>query len=59
MRSALGAAVATGLLLVAAPTHAQVPKDILEGLKKIGQIVDPACTAKLYRPLMPPNDFNT
>ena len=29
------------------------------GLKKIGQIVDPACTAKLYRPLMPTNDFNT
>ena len=28
-------------------------------MKKIGQIVDPACTAKLYRPLMPANDFNT
>ena len=28
-------------------------------LRKIGQIVDPACTAKLYRPMMPPNDFNT
>ena len=59
MRSALGAAVALGLLLSAAPGHAQVPKDIQEGLKKIGQIVDPACTAKLYRPLMPANDFNT
>jgi hypothetical protein len=59
MRSALGAAVATGLLLSAAPAHAQVPKDIAEGLKKIGQIVDPACTAKLYRPLMPAADFNT
>src|SRR4029077_3416876 len=33
--------------------------DIAEGLKKIGQIVDPACTARLYRPLMPKNDFNT
>ena len=59
MRSALGAAVALGLLLFAAPAHAQVPKDIQEGLKKIGQIVDPACTARLYRPLMPANDFNT
>src|SRR3954466_4966236 len=38
---------------------AQVPADIAAGLKKIGQIVDPACTAKLYRPLMPKNDYNT
>src|SRR5262249_50557120 len=26
---------------------------------KIGQVVDPGCTAKLYRPLMPMNDVNT
>jgi hypothetical protein len=39
--------------------QAQVPADIEAALKKIGQIVDPACTAKLYRPLMPKNDFNT
>ena len=39
--------------------QAQVPKDIHEALLKIGQIVDPACTAKLYRPLMPKADFNT
>ena len=39
--------------------NAQVPPDIAAGLKKIGQIVDPACTAKLYRPLMPKNDYNT
>jgi triacylglycerol lipase len=26
---------------------------------KIGQIVDPGCTAKLYRPLMPVNDINS
>ena len=38
---------------------AQVPPDIEAGLRKIGQIVDPACTAKLYRPLMPKNDYNT
>jgi triacylglycerol lipase len=38
---------------------AQVPENIYQGLLKIGQIVDPACTAKLYRPLMPANDYNT
>ena len=39
--------------------QAQVPPDIEAALRKIGQIVDPPCTAKLYRPLMPKNDFNT
>src|SRR5436853_6284634 len=39
--------------------EAQIPRDIEAGLRKIGQIVDPACTAKLYRPLMPKNDYNT
>jgi hypothetical protein len=43
----------------AAAAWAQVPPDIEAGLKKIGQIVDPACTAKLYRPLMPKNDYNS
>jgi hypothetical protein len=50
------------LLLVlglAVPAAAQVPPNIETELQKIGQIVDPACTAKLYRPLMPKNDFNT
>lgn len=41
------------------PASAQVPEDIYQGLVRIGQIVDPACTAKLYRPLMPANDYNT
>jgi len=44
---------------VAASAAAQVPPNIEAELQKIGQIVDPACTAKLYRPLMPKNDFNT
>src|SRR2546422_9268167 len=44
---------------MAATADAQVPPDIAAGLRKIGQIVDPACTAKLYRPLMPKNDYNT
>src|SRR5947199_5629240 len=47
------------ILSMAATAQAQVPPDIEAGLRKIGQIVDPACTAKLYRPLMPKNDFNT
>jgi triacylglycerol lipase len=46
-------------LLATATASAQVPPDIAAGLKKIGQIVDPACTARLYRPLMPKNDYNT
>jgi hypothetical protein len=46
-------------LLEASTALAQVPPEIAAGLKKIGQIVDPACTAKLYRPLMPKNDYNT
>src|SRR6185295_7805910 len=56
-RKVLGSIVAfvigTGL------ASAQIPADIAAGLKKIGQIVDPACTAKLYRPLMPANDINS
>jgi hypothetical protein len=44
--------------LVALAAQAQVPPNIEAELKKIGQIVDPPCTAKLYRPLMPANDVN-
>ena len=58
LRSALGAAAAVAVVAVGT-VHAQVPADIEAGLKKIGQIVDPACTAKLYRPLMPAKDYNT
>ena len=39
--------------------QAQVPPDIEAGLRKIGQIVDPPCTAKLYRSILPKNDYNT
>src|SRR5260370_11984667 len=38
---------------------AQVPAAIEAELHKMGQVVDPGCTAKLYRPLMPPNDINS
>lgn len=46
-------------LSLALPALAQVPPNIEAELRKIGQIVDPPCTAKLYRPLMPENDVNT
>lgn len=47
------------MLFTGAMAFAQVPPDIEAGLIKIGQIVDPACTAKLYRSLMPKNDYNS
>jgi triacylglycerol lipase len=50
--------VALGLVVPGSTATAQVPANIEAELNKIGQIVDPACTAKLYRPLMPANDFN-
>src|SRR5690348_6874094 len=56
MRKALTALV---LLAAAGGAQAQVPADLEAGLHKIGQIVDPGCTAKLYRPLMPANDINS
>jgi hypothetical protein len=53
----LGAFLAVSLGMVAA--EAQVPADIEAGLVKMGHIVDPPCTAKLYRPLMPANDVRS
>lgn len=57
-RRALSAFIVIPLLAAALAT-AQVPADIEASLIKIGHIVDPACTAKLYRPLMPKNDINS
>jgi len=54
---ALGAVVL--ISSIAPNAQAQVPPDIEDALRKIGQIVDPPCTAKLYRPLMPKSDYNT
>src|SRR5579862_4585514 len=45
--------------LAAAIAAAQVPANIEAGLVKMGHIVDPPCTAKLYRPLMPANDIRS
>ena len=50
---------ALAAFLTAGLAQAQVPADIEAQLVKIGHIVDPACTAKLYRALMPVNDINT
>jgi hypothetical protein len=55
---AVGAAVLIASTSVGI-ARAQVPPEIEAGLQKIGQIVDPACTAKLYRTLMPANDINS
>jgi triacylglycerol lipase len=42
-----------------AVAKAQVPTSIETGLVAMGHIVDPPCTAKLYRPLMPANDITS
>jgi hypothetical protein len=49
----LAAAIA---VLATGVAQAQVTPDIEAKLVKIGQIVDAACTAKIYRPLMPPQE---
>lgn len=54
---ALGALLATAVAPIA--TNAQVPANIESELIKMGHIVDPPCTAKLYRPLMPANDITS
>jgi len=55
---AIPAALLIGPLTIGI-AQAQVPPNIEAELIKIGHIVDPACTAKLYRPLMPVNDYNS
>jgi BD-FAE len=51
-KSLLGAAAVTAFL-VSGMAQAQVPPDIAAKLKEMGKVVDPAGTAKLYRPLQP------
>ncbi len=53
----LGAFLAISFAAVAA--QAQVPAKIEAQLVAMGHIVDPPCTAKLYRPLMPSNDITS
>jgi hypothetical protein len=52
-------ALALTAAMTAGGAMAQVPPDIEAKLLQIGQIVDPSCTAKIYRPLMPVNDVNS
>src|SRR5882724_4142759 len=49
------------LIAVAAPgfVQAQVPPLVEAELVKMGRVVDPGCTGKLYRPLFGKNDYNT
>jgi hypothetical protein len=51
--------IALTAIVTAGTVQAQVPANIEAQLLKIGKIVDPPCTAKLYRPLMPANDVNS
>jgi Carboxylesterase family len=56
LRPGIGLATGLGVCVLAT---AQVPSSIESELIRIGKIVDPACTAKLYRPLMPANDITS
>jgi len=53
----MSAFLAMSVTVVAA--EAQVPVNIEAGFVTMGHIVDPPCTAKLYRPLMPANDVTS
>jgi hypothetical protein len=55
-RWVLGAAVVGFAINIG---HAQPPAAIESALVKIGPIVDPVCTARLYRPLMPKQDITS
>ena len=55
-RAAAVAASATALLANSA--QGQVPEPMYQQLKAMGQVVDVSCTAKLYRPMMPANDYD-
>jgi Carboxylesterase family len=57
--AALAAIVVSGACALIPDARAEVPPDIRDQLIKIGPIVDPPCTAKLYRPLMPANDVTS
>ncbi len=58
MLGALAAAAALACIGAAA-AQAQVPPKIEAQLRKMGHIVDPACTARLYRSMMPKNDITS
>jgi hypothetical protein len=53
-----GAAVAVLAAMMAMTLSAQVPAAIESELVKMGRVVDPGCTGKLFRPLFGKNDYN-
>ena len=53
------AAIALLMAQGAGMARAQVPEPLYQQLKAIGQVVDVSCTAKIYRPMMPANDYNS
>ena len=61
-RSMYGAPKLAGVVLLtlfaAGALHAQVPPAIEAELVKMGRVVDPGCTGKLFRPLFGKNDYN-
>ena len=62
LRGSLAGCALAALTLAALTTgaaQAAPPPDIEAGLQKIGRVVDPICTAQLYRPLMPKNDITS
>ena len=60
-RNSLSALALAALLTASGsgPAAADVPEPVYQALKKMGQVVDVSCTAKLYRPMMPANDYDT
>jgi hypothetical protein len=60
-RWGLGILVLIALFETAAPAvvQAQVPPLVEAELVKMGRVVDPGCTGKLYRTLFDKNDYNT
>ena len=55
----LGATAALLTAVTANPVQSRVPEPVYQQLKKMGQVVDVSCTAKLYRPMMPKADYDT
>jgi hypothetical protein len=51
--------VIVAVVAMAATVQAQVPAEIEAELVKMGRVVDPGCTGKLFRPLFGKNDYNT
>jgi acetyl esterase/lipase len=58
-RTAAALLATLGSALALGQARAQVPDPVYQQLKAMGQVVDVSCTAKLYRPMMPANDYDS